>query len=60
MVLVTIFGASVLIKKEFTFDTLTQANTFLTDEKFIYDCTEDNAHYWHLDGNTFALIEPSS
>lgn len=57
MLLVTIFGASVLIKKEYTFENLQQANTFLTDKNFTYDCTEDNVQYWHLDGSTFASIE---
>lgn len=57
MWLVTIFGAYILIKEEFRFDSIHKANEFLSNKHFTFDECDEDVHYWHLDDDTFACIQ---
>lgn len=54
---VTIFGANISIKQEHDFKEKKEADAYLLRENFMFDSSDENIHYWHLDGDTFALVE---
>lgn len=57
MWLVTIFGAYIWIKEEYTFETIEEANSFLMSRNFKFDSFEEGIHHWIYEDYTFASIQ---